>query len=550
MVRTRRGGGVDRPGWNRQASQNQPYRQAGRRNSVNMQQSRVRSEAHARSRQSHEPRRSPAHNRPRERGHRDQAEVRQPNPPQQTSGNTNPGPPPHHVMCDTIPREWLQAMMGFMPPVLYDMMQARWREQFPEFWAQQPRVPHSRWLQPEVAGPAPYRQFGQAGSCQPESSRPTTSGSAEGSLTAAPSPQPATVTQPASSQQPTAVQQEDGSFSAASPAWTAAQQAGTQPVVPPVRQPPQVPFPDGPPVVAAAVEPVPEAVAAASTYTVPPPPQSAEQESLTTGNQCLPQGENNSSFTSQLANPLQVGVSPLSQSISMGIKQRIWSHEFIDLASLLKQDSKQQMRVELNQEGQLVCSPPETKGKILGIEKWTSAFLIFAYVYLERFGTSHPNKALELLQYIETIRFAASTYGGTGWITYDEKVRRGWVSPAQSFAAMNGEHWLRYITVGQRPTVTTKPANKLPCFDFNSGHCYRERCSFAHKCTTCGAYGHGAHQQQLCGRGQVKRKNPNPRPEGDVPREKRAQPFRTQQRAGLVSAQNRQVNPAPNQLPQ
>ena len=111
--------------------------------------------------------------------------------------------------------------------------------------------------------------------------------------------------------------------------------------------------------------------------------------------------------------PLEQAVSPLSLNVPLKIKEKIWAHNFIDLEQLLnKQESKQSLKLEMDKEkGPLLCSASDKPISSMSIEKWTSAFLIFAFIYLKKYNRLFPNKSLELLQYMETIRFAASHYG-------------------------------------------------------------------------------------------------------------------------------------------
>ncbi|CAB4005392.1 Hypothetical predicted protein [Paramuricea clavata] len=49
---------------------------------------------------------------------------------------------------------------------------------------------------------------------------------------------------------------------------------------------------------------------------------------------------------------------------------------------------------------------------LTNIEEWTTAFNTYMLIIVQKF----PNRALELLQYMETIRHAAKTHGGLGWV--------------------------------------------------------------------------------------------------------------------------------------
>ena len=193
--------------------------------------------------------------------------------------------------------------------------------------------------------------------------------------------------------------------------------------------------------------------------------------------------------------PLSVSVSPLSLNVPQKLKDKIWAHKFVNLDQLLsKQEGSNKLKLEWDsQQGYLVCAPADKPSTFLPIEKWTSAFLIFMYIYLEKFGQHIPQKALDLLQYLETIRFAAIQYGGSGWLRYDEHVRRTWSSPSVPFSKMHGDFWLRFITTGRANTFRppSSPQGRS-CNDFNKGKCFRPTCIYAHVCNRCGAADHGS----------------------------------------------------------
>jgi membrane protein insertase Oxa1/YidC/SpoIIIJ len=54
---------------------------------------------------------------------------------------------------------------------------------------------------------------------------------------------------------------------------------------------------------------------------------------------------------------------------------------------------------------------PRKPQVLTNIEEWTTAFNTYMLIIVQKF----PNRASELLQYMETIRHAAKTHGGLGW---------------------------------------------------------------------------------------------------------------------------------------
>ena len=61
----------------------------------------------------------------------------------------------------------------------------------------------------------------------------------------------------------------------------------------------------------------------------------------------------------------------------------------------------------------------QKKSPINNIHVWTSAFIIYMGVMLEKW----PNKGHEYLKYMYNVRLAAERGFGTGWVTYDEQFR-------------------------------------------------------------------------------------------------------------------------------
>ena len=256
----------------------------------------------------------------------------------------------------------MQAMMGMMHPVLYDMMQATWRQNHPEWWAQQHRTTHPRWQQPDVAGPS-NSYFGSQGHGQPAA------GNTGGDFPAV----PPTPVMPAHA--------ENRSFAAApSQQWAtteaheqiASQPLATSPIpnepragITPQYMPAQGTSQEQSPREAAVAEVVTEQqLSSRATGTAMGNPQRQREQDQPSGDRGPSTGENPSIIIShETVSPLVVGVSPLSNAVPNSIKQRIWAHEYVDLASLLKQETKQQMRVELTQEGQLLCTPQNQRAK-------------------------------------------------------------------------------------------------------------------------------------------------------------------------------------------
>jgi hypothetical protein len=137
---------------------------------------------------------------------------------------------------------------------------------------------------------------------------------------------------------------------------------------------------------------------------------------------------------------------PVSAHVPLKLKNQIWEGKFIDLSLLLK--SAQEIDGHLESQGSIelrngvMCLVKSKNSSYLTIDKWTSAFVIFMSVVLEKYRT----RRLELLKYLRDIRMAASR--SQGWFPYDKQFRlRKQANPQLSWGVINSELWLLYVTV-------------------------------------------------------------------------------------------------------
>jgi hypothetical protein len=131
--------------------------------------------------------------------------------------------------------------------------------------------------------------------------------------------------------------------------------------------------------------------------------------------------------------------------VPLNIKRNIWQNKFIDLSILLKlardlqdsADSQGEIRIH---NGQL-CLVKEKSNVFLNIDKWTSAFTVFATVLLERF----PSKLQEMFEYLRDIRLAANR--SLCWYKYEEQFRLKVANnPNISWGQVDNELWLLYVS--------------------------------------------------------------------------------------------------------
>ena len=120
---------------------------------------------------------------------------------------------------------------------------------------------------------------------------------------------------------------------------------------------------------------------------------------------------------------LRLGGEDMSAHVPLQLCQKIWAHQYINIALLLKgnvelQDLCSGGILHITDKGQLESRPRITKDKVPTIDKWTYAFLVFSSIYLKKY----PNKTQELLQYISIIHEEANR-SSPSWRTYDEQFR-------------------------------------------------------------------------------------------------------------------------------
>ena len=214
---------------------------------------------------------------------------------------------------------------------------------------------------------------------------------------------------------------------------------------------------------------------------------------------------------------------PIWSHIPVKIKEKIWNGEFIGPNILL--NSTRDLVNEQNLEGELVVKggvlsiANQKKSPIKSIHVWTSAFMIYGSVMLEKW----PNKGLEFFKYMQTVRMAASRGYSEGWVHYDEQFRlRKTFSPFSSWGVVDMELWLLCVsTPNVSPSVNTGLSNgnnhqlhsgnsltsgassqnleqhrvfTRRLFN-NKGICtFGKNCKYTHKCSQC----NGSHPYLEC----------------------------------------------------
>ena len=200
----------------------------------------------------------------------------------------------------------------------------------------------------------------------------------------------------------------------------------------------------------------------------------------------------------------------IGDHVPHSLKEKIWGSEYINLALLLKGSADltnfcSSAPMVIGQGGIIETKQPVCKDKIPSLEKWTDAFLIFMSIYLKRY----PAKLQDLLQYMSTIRSAATQGTPFGWRVYDEQFRARLAQvPGTSWAEVNTNLWLKVMTPqlqaqqigshantnssfsygGERGTsrqYADNSNNNIRCNAYNLKVCHFQNCKYIHKCLKC-----------------------------------------------------------------
>ena len=167
----------------------------------------------------------------------------------------------------------------------------------------------------------------------------------------------------------------------------------------------------------------------------------------------------------------------MSAHVPLQLCQKIWAHQYINIALLLKgnvelQDLCSGGILHITDKGQLESRPRITKDKVPTIDKWTDAFLIFSSIYLKKY----PNKTQELLQYMSIIHEAANR-SSLSSRTYNEQFRLRQATNVQPWGRLNSDLWLRVLTTNNYQSQTESYVNRAACLDFNNGYCSFNHCT-------------------------------------------------------------------------
>ena len=183
-------------------------------------------------------------------------------------------------------------------------------------------------------------------------------------------------------------------------------------------------------------------------------------------------------------------VSPLGYHLSLALKEKIWSGDYVDLLSLLPANKEVAVSKREEREDERRWSIPRS------FNNWLQAFCIFAGVL----GEKHPEQCGGLFQHLDHVLEAYKNFGGMGWFFYDESYRQKLsIHPSLRWGMKDVGLWLNLMAPLKLPAPRQPPGatpaaalRKGCCFAFNESQCrWNSACKYRHECSIC-AGGHPA----------------------------------------------------------
>ncbi|KAJ1217749.1 hypothetical protein NDU88_005339 [Pleurodeles waltl] len=147
---------------------------------------------------------------------------------------------------------------------------------------------------------------------------------------------------------------------------------------------------------------------------------------------------------------------PLGSHVAEKTKARIWRHEYVDVFKLLHTDI-QAKEGSKEEEWELARRPRV----LITMDNWTSAFLIYASIYCERF----LDRAIAMFKYMDIIRKAQLHFGGFAWLNYDEFRARVSINLEKPWGDVDSELWMQWMA-SSHSAASTHTASGLPVVDF------------------------------------------------------------------------------------
>ena len=182
--------------------------------------------------------------------------------------------------------------------------------------------------------------------------------------------------------------------------------------------------------------------------------------------------------------------------------EKIGKGNFIDMNKIYPRQNDYKASLDnrmeiINKDGRTYFVPAnENSKRVYNHQTWQKAFRVYATIY----SRANPHRAAEILQYMDVIGNAASTFAWENVAAYDyihrqlmhQKPNRTWSKIyLQGWSMTMKDHLTYKSNGGQNRKGGTKKNIDPYCWRFNKNNCCRVNCRFEHKCSYCGATGHG-----------------------------------------------------------
>ena len=123
---------------------------------------------------------------------------------------------------------------------------------------------------------------------------------------------------------------------------------------------------------------------------------------------------------------------PLGSLVDDRVKAKVWANQFVELELLVGESAPQTMYLlDSATDRPVVQIRDQPNKKIINIEQWTDAFLIYIAIYTER----HPTDTPDILKYLQLIRTMSHDSRPSLFLTYDRNFRK--------LRAHNGMPWYK-----------------------------------------------------------------------------------------------------------
>ena len=181
---------------------------------------------------------------------------------------------------------------------------------------------------------------------------------------------------------------------------------------------------------------------------------------------------------------------PLHATVSQKIKEKIWSNEFVDLATVFDQDISFLSDISLNYNSSDPSVITNPRRRFISIEQWTDVFAKYASVV----RVKYPESAEALAKYSDAVCSIAKSNGI--WHYYDtqlQKLRQATDMPWDLI-----QHELYFRPLDQKPSFLKRqdfpnfspplPPESSALNSTRGGHC--AGCSFQRACSFCRGNNH------------------------------------------------------------